>query len=198
MLIRSFSPGRFVSAIALAITLSASPLVLLAATPDAGPSAAEILQHAESQARAGNKNIMLEFGASWCINCKLYDRMLNDPSMHAILSRHFVFISIDTGEHASDTKHADTPGGVSFEDSIGGKNAGWPFLVILNANGAPIVDSYRPDPKSKAGDNIGYPVLPVEVDWFTEMLRRGAPTLSQQDLASVHSWLTAQAATLRH
>lgn len=196
---RRFSPDHFIAAAALVITLAASPLMLRAATPNAGSSAAEILQAAESQARAGHKNIMVEFGASWCINCKLYDRLLNDPSMHAILSRHFVFAAMDTGERPGNTLYADTPGGVSFENSIGGKNAGWPFLVILSTDGRPIVDSYRPDPKSKTGkNNIGYPVAPEEVDWFIEMLRRGAPSISQQDLTSVRAWLTARAGALLH
>lgn len=170
-----------------------------AATLNPGPSATEILRRAESQARAGHKKIMVEFDASWCINCKLYDRLLNDPSMKTILSRHFVFATVDTGESPRDNMHTDTPGGVSFENSIGGENAGWPFLVILDADGRPIVDSYRPDPKSKTGrNNIGYPEAPGEIDWFIEMLRRGAPSISQRDLASVRAWLTARAATLRH
>ncbi len=199
MFLHRFSPARFIGAVALAVTCSASPLMLRAATPDAGPSATEILERAESQAHAQHKNIMLEFGASWCINCKLYDRMLDDPSMHAVLSRHFVFITMDTGERPNDPRHADTPGGVAFENSIGGKDAGWPFLVILNADGKPLVDSYRPDPKSNSNkDNIGYPVLPQEVDWFIVMLHRSTPALSQQDLATVRAWLTARAATIQH
>lgn len=198
MLIHGILSGRFTRAFTVAILLSATPFPLHAATPDPGPSAAQILSRAESQARAGHKNILLEFGASWCVNCKLYDRMLADASMHAILGPHFVFTTMDTGEHPNDTHHANTPGAVEFENSIGGKDAGWPYLVILGPDGKPIVDSLRPDPKSKTGDNIGYPVLPQEVDWFVVMLRRGAPSISQQDLDSVHAWLTAQAAKLHH
>ncbi|HEV2326039.1 MAG TPA: thioredoxin family protein [Terracidiphilus sp.] len=198
MLIHGILSGRVTRTFALAITLSASPFLLRAAKPDAGPSAAQILEHAESQARAEHKNILLEFGASWCINCKLYDRMLADASMHAILGPHFVFTTMDTGERANDARHANTRGAVELENSIGGKDAGWPYLVILSAEGKPIVDSFRPDPKSKTGDNIGYPVLPEEVDWFIVMLHRGAPSISEQDLASVHAWLTAQAAKLHH
>jgi thiol-disulfide isomerase/thioredoxin len=168
------------------------PVAARAAAPDGGPSASAILQRAETEARARHKNILLDFGASWCANCRLYDRFLNDPQMHPLLSRAFVFISMDTGERPTDARHADTPGGVAFEDSIGGKEAGWPFLVMLDANGNPIVDSNRPDPKSTMGkSNVGYPAAPEEVDWFVEMLRRGAPSLSPQELASVHAWLTA-------
>jgi thioredoxin-related protein len=184
--------------LAFLITLFTSPVAAHAATPDAGPSATQVLQRAESQARTEHKNILLEFGATWCVNCKLYDLMLNDASMRAILSPHFVFAYMDSGEHRGDTRHVNTPGAVDFENSVGGKSAGWPFLVILNPDGKPIVDSNRPDAKSKTGDNIGYPVLPQEVDWFIEMLKRGAPSLSRQDLASVHAWLTERAAKLPH
>jgi thiol-disulfide isomerase/thioredoxin len=190
--------ARFPRALALAVALSAPTFALHALPPHPGPSATQILRRAESQASAQHKNILLEFGASWCINCKLYDRMLADASMHAVLAAHFVFTAMDTGEHPKDAHHANTPGAVDFENSIGGEGAGWPYLVILTPNGKPIVNSFRPDPKSKTGDNIGYPVLPQEVDWFIVMLRRGAPSITPQELARVHAWLTAQAAKLNH
>jgi len=192
------SPARLFGSVALALIVAA-PLALHAAAPDAGPSATEILQQAESQARAQHKNIMLDSGASWCINCKLYNRMIDDPSIGTILRRHFVFITMNTGERPNDHRHANTPGGVDFENSVGGKDAGWPFLVILNADGKPLVDSNRPDAESRSGkSNIGYPAAPEEVDWFITMLRSTTPTLSQHDLDTVHAWLTAQAAQLPH
>lgn len=195
---RHFKWNGLFCALFTLIALSLSPSLLRAAITG-GPSAAVILHRAEAQARTGHKNIMLEFGASWCVNCKLYDMMLANPAMHAILSRAFVFTSMDTGERPNDKLHANTPGGVAFEDSIGGKGAGWPFLVILNAEGRPIINSFRPDAKSKTGkDNIGYPVLPVEVDWFMTMLRRGGPNLSHADLAKVRAWLTAEASHLQN
>ena len=192
------STARRAFSVVFLILLSASPLMLYAATPDAGPSAARILDRAESQARAEHKNILLEFGASWCVNCKLYDRMLNDSAMRAILSPHFVFASMDSGEHRGDTRHTNTPGAVEYENSIGGKDAGWPFLVVLDARGKPIVNSFRPDPNSKAGENIGYPVLPQEVDWFITMPERGAPSLIRRQVDEVHAWLTKQAAKIPH
>ena len=104
-----------------------------------------------------------------------------------------------TGERPNDAKHANTPGGVAYEASVGGGEAGWPFMVMLDPNGKPIVDSYRPDRGSKTGkSNTGYPDAREEVDWFVEMLRRGAPSLSRQDLASVQAWLNAHSTTQHH
>jgi Thioredoxin-like len=192
MVLRRVLAGRLQGGL-LICTLMVLPAAK-AAAPDGGPSADAILRQAEQQARVEHKNILLTFGASWCVNCRLYDRFLADPQMHAVLSRAFVFASMDTGEQTRDTKHANTPGGVAFEDSVGGKDAGWPFLVILDDHGKPIVDSNRPNPRGKPSDNnIGYPVEPGEVAWFLEMLRRGAPGMSQEDLASVHAWLTTHA-----
>ena len=176
-----------------------TPLALAAATPDGGPSAADILSKAEAQARAEHKNILMDFDASWCSNCRLFDRFLADPQMHATLSRAFVFATMDTGEQADDAKHTNTPGGLEFEKSIGGNGQGFPWMAMLDADGKPIVNSDRPDPKEKSGkSNIGYPDAPEEIDWFVGMLRNAGPQLSQQDLASVHAWLTAHSTTQRH
>ncbi|HEX3660914.1 MAG TPA: thioredoxin family protein [Acidobacteriaceae bacterium] len=200
MLLRSVALARSCRYAVLACCLASAPLAATAAAvPDGGESASVILHRAEDQARAEHKNILLEFGASWCVNCRLYDRFLADPRMHALMSRAFVFVTMDTGESPKDKKHANTPGGVDFEDSVGGKDAGWPFLVILNASGRPVVDSDRPDAKAKTGkSNIGYPFAPEEIDWFVEMLRRGAPSLNAEDRGQVHAWLAAFASGQRH
>lgn len=192
-----FRPG-WGMALALGMLAAAMPVRARAAGLG-GPSAMVILHRAEAKARAEHKNILLEFGASWCVNCRLYDRMLQDGAMYEILSKAFVFTTMDTGEQPGDELHADTPGGVAFEDRVGGKNAGWPYLVVLNPEGEVIVSSMRPDAKAPGGQtNIGYPVLPVEIDWFMTMMRRGGPELKATDLAQMRGWLMAVAHGIEH
>ena len=191
--------ARFRSTLAAALLVVASPLAFSAAAPDGGPSATDLLSKAEAEARAEHKNILLDFDASWCGNCRLYDRFRADPEIHSILSRAFVFATMLTGERKDDPKHANTPGGVAFENGIGGEGEGFPWLTMLSAEGKLIVSSDRPDPKAKGGkSNTGYPDSPEEIDWFLEMLRRAAPQLSQGDLGSVHAWLTAHSSSHRH
>jgi hypothetical protein len=156
------------------------------------PTAQDTMAKAEATAAAEHKAILLDFGASWCGNCHLFERFLADPAIHPIMKKHFVMVTLITGEHETDTHHSNTPGGKQFEDSVGGKGAGWPFIVMLDAKGTPVVDSYRPDPKAGTGkSNIGYPDSPAEVDWFMQMLQKAVPTLSPQETATIHTWLTA-------
>lgn len=191
--------ARLKGIVAVAFMLVVFPLALRAATGEEGPTATDIIGKAETQARIEHKRILLDFSASWCGNCRLFEHFLANPEMNQILSRGFVFATMITGERADDTKHANTPGGVDFENALGGKDKSFPWLVMLDEDGKPIVNSERPNPKAKGGkNNIGYPDSPEEIDWFLEMLRRGAPQLSQSDLARVHAWLTAHSSTARH
>jgi hypothetical protein len=73
--------------------------------------------------------------------------------------------------------------------SLGGAESGIPFLVALTPAGKPIVDSLRPDNGGKS--NIGYPAIPVEIDWFMHMLEVAAPALTPTDRATVKQWLDA-------
>ena len=168
-----------------ALLLSAAPF----AAGQSAPSAQEIMSRVEAKAVAEHKAILLDFGASWCGNCHLFERFLADPTIHPIIDKHFVTVTLITGEHPGDAKHANTPGGQAFEDSVGGKGTGWPYIVMLDASGKPLADSLRPTASGKS--NIGYPDSPAEVDWFMQMLQKSAPSLSPQDTATVHAWLTA-------
>ncbi|MGA7791436.1 MAG: hypothetical protein WCA19_00265 [Candidatus Acidiferrales bacterium] len=49
---------------------------------------------------------------------------------------------------------------------FGGASGGVPFLVFLDAQGRLLINSNRPVKRKSNGENIGYPALPVEIDWF--------------------------------
>jgi len=175
----------------LRTTLIAAALLLPTAL-HAEPTANDILAQARATAAAQHKNILLVFSASWCGPCHMFKHFLDDPAIAPIMNKAFVITTLDADEHPTDTKHHDTPGAVDLRASLGGSaGVGIPYIVILNPAGHPIINSLRPDPKAPAGGNIGYPAVPAEIDWFMQMLQKSAPTLTLQDTATIHAWLTA-------
>lgn len=164
------------------------PASLLAAPPE---SANALLAQAKARAAAEHKNLLLVFSASWCGPCHLYERFLEDPEMKPIVERAFVVQRFDVGERAGDERHADTPGAVALRASLGAVgDPGYPFIVIADQNGQPLVNSYR---KGKTNGNVGYPAAPEEIDWYIEMLKRAAPALTPGDLAATRKWLQQHA-----
>jgi thiol:disulfide interchange protein len=157
----------------------------------ASDSAEALFAKAKAEALQEHKNVLMVFSASWCHPCKLYEGFLEDSQMKPVAEKAFVVQRIDVGEHAGDKKHADTPGGTKLRAELGAvQEPGFPFLVITDAQGKPLVNSYRNGAKD---NNIGYPLLPEEIDWYLDMLKRGAPALSQADLDLTREWLQKHA-----
>jgi len=173
---------------ALFILTAAVPAITHARTPDAVETADEAMAHLKSDAAAEHKNILLSFGASWCINCRLFDKFLADPAIRPILDRAFVFADLNTGERPGDNRHPNIPGGQKLEASLGGRNAGYPYIVMLDPNGNLIASSIAPSVHGRGG-NIGYPASRDEIDWFMDMLKKADPALSTGESATVRNWL---------
>jgi len=169
---------------ALATVLLVTPT--FAQSASTGATADEVMAQLKSEAATQHKNILLMFGASWCGNCHLFDRFLADPTIHPLMDKTFVFADLASGEQKNDKRHANIPGGPELQTSLGGGKAGFPYLVMLDASGAPLANSIAP----KTG-NIGYPDSAQEIDWFMEMLKKAAPSLSADEMKTVKKWLRA-------
>ena len=86
----------------------------------------------------------------------------------------------------------NTPGGAEVMAKLGGKNAGLPFFAFLDAKGEAIVNSLRPVAGKPAGENIGHPAAPEEIDWFLVMVKKAAPAISPEELKALEDPLRAQ------
>ncbi|MEN4762398.1 thioredoxin family protein [Chryseobacterium sp. C39-AII1] len=133
-----------------------------------------VLKKALTEAKAGNKNVLLVFHASWCKWCKLMEHNMNLPETKPIFDKNFVTVYIDVQERG-EKKALENPGGQEIMNKYKGQNAGLPFWLILNPKGTVLADSF-----DQKGDNLGSPATPDEVQAFLAKLEKGAKLNTEQ------------------
>ena len=113
---------------------------------------------AVTRAKAEQKAVLIEFGASWCTWCRNFEALVRSADAGAVLARHFVIVNLIV--HEDDGKKTlEHPGGNALMDEWGGAASGLPFYVFVNDTGQKVADSNAmPD-----GTNIGFPVAPEEI-----------------------------------
>lgn len=169
-------------------------LCIAASAGQQRPAADQVLATAKAAAAAQHKHIFLVFGASWCPPCHLLDAFLADPEMRPLIDKHFVVAELSVEEERGDHPELNSPGGDKLLADLGGKDAGVPFLVFLDERGEAVVNSNRPTTGSAKGENVGYPVLPEEIDWFMSMLQKTLPSQTAADASTIQNWLRKAAA----
>lgn len=137
-----------------------------------------IVNKAITEAKAGNKNVLLVFHASWCKWCKMMEKNMNLPETKPIFDKRFVTAYIDVQERG-DKKSLENPGGQELMNKFNGENAGLPFWLILNSKGEVLADSF--DAK---GENLGSPATPEEVTAFIDKLGK-ASKLSNEESQTI-------------
>ena len=171
----------------LAAVFAFATVLVAPALPAQTETADTLFSRATAKAKTEHKKVLLVFSASWCGPCALYERFLQDPQMKPITEKEFVVQRFDVGERSGDRKHINTPGGEALRTSLGAtREPGFPFIVIADESGNPIVNSNE---DGKAEHNVGYPALPNEIEWYIKMLKKSAPSLSPQELDATRSWL---------
>jgi thioredoxin-related protein len=180
---------RGILALACALLVS----VFAAAAPQQPPTADNIFASAKAAAARQHKGIFLVFGASWCGPCHELEAFLADKQMGPLIDKHFVVADLRVEEERGKHPELNTPGGEKLLADLGGKDSGVPFIVFLDTQGRPIVNSLRPVQGKAKGENVGYPVLPEEIDWFMTMLQKAVPAMSQPDARAIEAWLRAAA-----
>jgi|SRR6266852_2672549 len=170
----------------LAFTL----LLCVAARPaQEQPQAAQVLGSAESEAAAQHKAIFVVFGASWCPPCREMEAFLGDPEIRRSMEKYFVLVSFHVSEERGKHPELNSPGAAKLVADFGGESGGVPFLVFLDAQGQLLINSNRPVKGKPNGENIGYPALPVEIDWFMTMLQKTLPSLPKAEARTIETWL---------
>ncbi|HSD83087.1 MAG TPA: thioredoxin family protein [Anaerolineae bacterium] len=113
------------------VTATAKPLPRKVATlprpyneqADPAPDIAAALK----QAKAGNKLVLLDFGANWCPDCLVLAKHFENAQVKPFLDKHFIVVKIDVGQWDKNLDIAERYGNPIKQ--------GIPAVVVLNADG---------------------------------------------------------------
>ncbi len=168
--------------------LSAIIAICVVATASADvPSADKVLDAALTQAKAEHKNVLVHFGASWCVWCRHLDAMLESPQLSGIFHDNYVIAHLTIMESA-DKKALENPGAQELVDRAVGKVMSVPFYMFFDGDGHRLATSLvMPD-----GGNIGHPVSPQEIEAFVGLLEKTAPRMTAAQRNEVAAYLSKQ------
>ena len=152
-------------------------------------SADQIIATAKSEAASQHKPIFLVFGASWCPPCRQMEAFMEDRKIRPILEKYFVLANLSVLEQRGKHPELNNPGGDKLLRELGDNSLTVPFIVFLDEQGQLLTNSNRVVDGKPTGENVGYPALPVEIDWFMTMLNKTLPALSKADADTIETWL---------
>jgi thioredoxin 1 len=107
-------------------------LALAASEPIYDESAVAKKQIAAAIAEASRpghppRNVVLVFGANWCLDCRTLDAQMHQGELASLLEKHFVVVKIDVGRMDKNLEVA-TKYGVPVKNGI-------PAVAVLNSKG---------------------------------------------------------------
>lgn len=90
-------------------------------------NAHEDIRQATLKAGAEHKNVLLVFGANWCVDCHLLDLYFHDPGNASLLAANYVLVDVNVGEYDRNLDLAHKYG-IPLEKGV-------PALVVLDGAG---------------------------------------------------------------
>jgi thioredoxin 1 len=87
-------------ALAAAVVLNAIPCLSAGDNPiyDEQADAHQQIASAIAKASRSGKNIVLDFGANWCLDCHVLDGQMHQPDLAGLIAKNYVVVHIDVGQ----------------------------------------------------------------------------------------------------
>ncbi len=131
----------------------------------------ELLAAALSRAAREGKRVFVHFSTPWCIWCRRLEAWMAQPEIAALFEKDYVDLMIDA------ERYTNAP---DVLKRFSAKQPGWPWTVILDAEGHALADS-----NDAEGTNIGFPSEDTEIAHFLGMLDKTRTHLAPADLETI-------------
>ena len=105
------------------------------------------------------------------------------PEIAELLAVDYVDVKVDTDRMAG--------GAELLQRYRGDRDGGIPWFVFLDADGEAVVDSTGPD------GNVGFPVMPAEIDHFVAMLRKAKRRMTAEQIDAIERALRTDGEQVR-
>lgn len=131
----SFPRRRIVTTVAglvLSATCASRSRALYQDFPPSDPQ--KDIAAALAGAERDGKLVLLDFGADWCVDCNVLERLFRDPSVAPFLAAHFHLVRIDLGKYPNGPEQARNVD-VAANYGIDPIKTGIPALVPLDPRG---------------------------------------------------------------
>jgi hypothetical protein len=139
------------------------------------PDAEQLLTAALARAKREDKRVLVQESGAYCAPCVLLSRFLDDH--RELIAKEYVYVPLDRR----------FKNGAAVIQRFGTEARGIPWMVVLDADGKPLIDSNGPD------GNIGFPSSVSGREHFEKMLRTTARNLTATEIRSLLDALAGEA-----
>jgi thiol:disulfide interchange protein len=94
---------------------------------DESADAHQQIRVAVAQASRSGRNLVLDFGANWCLDCHVLDAQMHSPELAQLVERNYVVVHVDVGLYSKNLDLARKYG-ITLKKGI-------PALAVLDSHG---------------------------------------------------------------
>ncbi|MFE3992056.1 thioredoxin family protein [Streptomyces goshikiensis] len=116
---------------------------------DSAADGRQALDAALRAAAADGKQVLLDFGANWCGNCKAADKVFGQPATNTLLNDSYHLVKIDIGSQNSANF------AILRKYSSGGGSYKMPVLIVLSPPGTVRTDTHQSGTPALTADGLG-------------------------------------------
>ena len=155
----------------VACLLSGHGVTLAQGSPSHTNDATKAVANALAEAKKTGKHVLLNFGADWCLECRVLDTTFAEPTVAGFLQANFVVVPVHVGRMVG-LNYAEQNVDLvrKYEVFTTRENAGIPYVVILDHEGHMLARTDRGEWRHESA------VAPANV---IRDLRRWAPKRSR-------------------